>query len=92
MKQINVALASLLLLGAAGAAQAQNNPFASPQECSANAVAADVNQDGYISGEEIRGAGTVETNVDTNGDGHVSVDEMTVACNSRTTEALTPDK
>jgi hypothetical protein len=90
MKQINIAMASLLLLGMAGAAQAQNSPFTNPGECSASAVALDVNSDGYISGEEISGKGVVETNVDTNGDGHVSVEEMTVACNSRTSEALTP--
>jgi hypothetical protein len=90
MKPINLALAALLTLGTAGVAQAQNSPFTNPGECSADAAALDVNQDGYISGEEIAGKGAVETNVDTNGDGYVSVSEMTVACNSRTSDALTP--
>ena len=92
MKHMNVALASLLLLGAAGVAQAQNSPYATPQECTADVTALDVNNDGYVTSEEISGRGTIETNVDTDGDGRISLQEMTVACNSKTMEALTPKK
>ena len=93
MKHLNIALASLLLVGAAGGvANAQNSPYLNAQECTSEVSALDVNSDGYVTSEEIRGRGTIETNVDTDGDGRISQNEMTVACNSKTMEALTPKK
>jgi len=90
MKTVNIGLASLLLLGMAGVANAQTSPYQDPAQCRAEVTALDVNGDGYITDAEIAGRGSIETNVDTDGDGRISGDEVVVACDSKLMDALTP--
>jgi hypothetical protein len=90
MKTANIGLASLLILGLAGSANAQTSAYQDPDQCSAEVTALDVDRDGYITNAEIAGRGTIETNVDTDGDGRISSDEVVVACDSKLMDALTP--
>ena len=90
MKTVNIGLASLLLFGMAGVANAQTSTYQDPDQCRAEVTALDVDSDGYITDAEIADRGNIETNVDTDGDGRISSDEVVVACDSKLMDALTP--
>ena len=90
MKLIHAGLASLLIIGTAGSAFAQSSVYTDPKQCTTEVGGLDVNADGYVDAAEMKGRGEINTNVDVNGDGRISRDEMTVACDSKTMEALTP--
>ena len=90
MKLAHAAIASILILAPAGTAFAQQNVFTSPDECMNNALSLDANGDGFIDARERTGHEEIQTNVDTNGDGRISRSEMTVVCNSSTSDALKP--
>lgn len=91
MKLAHAAIASLLILAPAGAAFAQQDVFTSPDECMNSALSLDANGDGFLDARERLGNERIQTNVDTNGDGRISRSEMTVLCNSATSDALQPD-
>jgi hypothetical protein len=91
MKLAHAAIASILILAPAGTAFAQQDVFTSPDECMNNALSLDANGDGFLDAQERIGNERIQTNVDTNGDGRISQSEMTVLCNSATSDALQPD-
>lgn len=78
MKLASVGLATLLSLGAVGAANAA--AYGSTEECVAALGALDVDGDGYLDKAEQADNVKVEANVDRDGDGRISNAEQTVAC------------
>ena len=90
MKTLTMGLTTLMIMGMAGVANAQTSVYQDPDKCSAEVGALDVNNDRYISDAEIEGRGSISTNVDTDGDGRISQEEMTVACDNKLMEALKP--
>lgn len=90
MKTLTMGLVTLIFMGLTQFANAQSSVYTNPEECSADVGALDVNNDGYVTDAEMAGRGTIETNVDTDGVGRISRDEMTVACNDKTMQALKP--
>lgn len=88
MKLLQFSFVLLILITADGLAAAQPNAYTDPERCVAEIGALDRNLDGYISGSEIKGRGTIAKNVDTDGDGLISETEMSTACRSRIMEPL----
>ena len=91
MKLLNLGVAALLSAGTFGAALAQQNSFSpDPRNCVSNVSALDVNGDSYVDNREMAEYGRVQTNVDIDGDGRISPNEMVVACRDGALEALEP--
>lgn len=90
MKFTSVGLASLMVLGLASLANAQENRFQSPDQCVSEVGALDANGDGFVDNTEYAQYGDIQTNVDTDSDGRISRDELTVACDSDLANALMP--
>lgn len=89
MKSLTIGLSALTLVGMMGFANAQQSVYQNPEQCKAEVGALDSNADGYVSADEmsVRG-GTIQTNVDVDGDGQISRDELVVACDNSLVEAL----
>ncbi len=59
---------------------ASTSAFANPMGCIANIAQLDTNGDGVVSTEEASGITGVMANVDLDGDGRISPNEMVVVC------------
>ncbi len=91
MKISTFALAAAMTAASFGVASAQSGAFKSdPSQCMANVGALDKNGDGFLDNTEMSAYGRVETNVDVNGDGRISAQEMTVVCRDGASQALQP--
>jgi Ca2+-binding EF-hand superfamily protein len=88
MKSLNLGLSTLMLVGMMSYANAQQSVYQNPEQCKAEVGALDMNADGYVDATEMGDRGTIQTNVDTDGDGQISRDEMVVACDNSLVEAL----
>ena len=88
MKSLTLGLSTLMLVGVMGYANAQQSVYQDPEQCKAEVGALDANADGFVNAEEMGTRGTIQTNVDTDGDGQISRDEMVVACDNSLVEAL----
>ena len=91
MKFINLGVAALMTAGTFGTAFAQQTTFSpDPRNCVSNVSALDTNGDNYVDNTEMAEYGRIETNVDTDRDGRISSNEVTVACRDGALEALQP--
>lgn len=90
MEIFRASLAALILAATAGAATAANSVYANPDECKAQVGSLDANTDGFVSADEVPTPGVIQTNVDTDGDGKISQEEMVVACDNELLDALKP--
>lgn len=92
MKITTFAIAAAMTAASFGVASAQSgSSFKSdPSQCMANVGALDKNGDGFLDNSEMSAYGRVETNVDVNGDGRISAQEMTVVCRDGAAQALQP--
>jgi hypothetical protein len=86
MKFAPIGLAAMMSLGLIGVGNAA--PFADESDCVAKIGALDMNKDGYVDNTERAQYTNLETNVDTDKDGKISMDERTVACKSGAVKAL----
>jgi Ca2+-binding EF-hand superfamily protein len=91
MKSLTLGLSTLMLLGMMGFANAQSSVYQDPDQCKSEVGALDADTDGFVTEEEMADRGTIETNVDTDGDGKISQEEMVVACDNSLVEALKSD-
>ena len=91
MRFTSLGVAALLSVGTFSTAFAQSKTFsADPQNCVSNVSALDTNGDSYVDNREMAEYGRIETNVDTNRDGRISSNEVTVACRDGALDALQP--
>lgn len=90
MKFTSVGIASLMVFGLAGAVNAQDNRFQSPEQCVSEVGTLDANGDGFVDNTEYTQYGDIQTSVDTDSDGRISRDELIVACDSDLANALMP--
>lgn len=90
MKFTSVGIASLMVLGLASTVSAQDNRFQNPQQCVAEVGTLDANSDGFVDNTEYSQYGDIQTSVDTDSDGKISQDELTVACDSDLANSLMP--
>ena len=91
MKLTSLGVAALISVGTFGTAFAQSKTFgADPQNCVSNVSALDTNGDSYVDNGEMATYSRIETNVDTDGDGRISRNEVTVACRDGALDALQP--
>jgi hypothetical protein len=81
---------AVALMGFAGVANAQSSVYQDPAQCNAEVMALDTDADGFVTGDEMGNRGTIATNVDTDGDGRISREEVTVGCDNSLVEALEP--
>lgn len=88
MKSLTIGLSTLLLVGTMGYANAQQSVYQNPEQCKAEVGGLDGNADGYVDATEMGDRGTIQTNVDVDGDGQISRDELVVACDNSLVEAL----
>jgi hypothetical protein len=92
VKLVSLGVAALVGVGSFGTAFAQSKTFApDPQTCVSNVSALDVNADTFVDNREMAQYGRIETNVDTDGDGRISSNEVTVACRDGALDALEPE-
>ena len=92
MKIVNLGVAALISVGTFGTAFAQSKTLGpDPQNCVSRVSALDTNGDSYVDNREMAEYGRIETNVDTNGDGRISSNEVTVACRNGAMDALQPE-
>ena len=91
MKSLNLGLSTLMLVGMMGYANAQQSVYQNPEQCKTEVSALDANADGYVDADEMGNRGTIATNVDVDGDGQISRDELVVACDNSLVEALEGD-
>lgn len=91
MKLLPTTLAVMMAAGLSFASLAQaQEMYTDPDKCVSEIGALDANGDGYVDNTEYSAYGTIETNVDTDGDGKISNDEKVVACKGGAMKALAP--
>jgi hypothetical protein len=88
MKSLNLGLSTLMLVGMMGYANAQQSVYQNPEQCKTDVTALDANTDGFVDATEMGNRGKIQTNVDVDGDGMISRDELVVACDNSLVEAL----
>jgi len=87
---LKITLVPFALAAFTTAANAQANVYQDPDKCMAEMTALDSDGDGFITGDEMGTRGTIATQVDTNDDGRIAPEELTVACDNNLVQALNP--